>query len=338
MTQNPISRDIVVMAASLGGLKALQTIISSLPADFPASVLIVMHVGAWPSQLPSILQTGSRMRVVHARDGQAIERSTVYIAPPDRHMLVQDGNIVLSRGPKENFARPAADPLFRSVAVACGPRAIGVVLTGMLDDGAAGLKAIDACGGFTIVQDPSNCVAPEMPKAACEAVSPDIMAPIETIATAIIHATTMLAQKGINMDGRERIALETKIALTGHSAPSDLRRLGHPSSLTCPDCGGVVWRIGEDLPLRYRCHTGHAFSAMSLESKQREGAEEALWSAVRRLQERLLLTQDQLVLAEAARSPLVEELRARIVRLEAAIDTTRQFAITPEISYADNAP
>jgi two-component system chemotaxis response regulator CheB len=338
MTQNPISRDIVVMAASLGGLKALQTIVSSLPADLPASVLVVMHIGAWPSQLPSILQAESRMPVVHARDGQAIERSTVYIAPPDRHMLVLDGTIVLSRGPKENFARPAADPLFRSVAVTCGPRAIGVVLTGMLDDGAAGLKAIDACGGITIVQDPSDCVAPDMPRAACEAVSPDIIAPIENIAAAIIRATTMLTQKGVSMDGRERIALEAKIALTGHSSPSDLSRLGHPSSLTCPDCGGVVWRIGEDLPLRYRCHTGHAFSAMSLESKQREGAEEALWSAVRRLQERLLLTHDQLALAEAARSPLVEELRARMVRLEAAIGATRQFALTSEMSYADKAP
>jgi two-component system chemotaxis response regulator CheB len=125
MTQSPISRDIVVMATSLGGLKALQTIVSSLPVDFPASVLIVMHIGRWPSQLPSILQAESRMPVVHAGDGQAIEKSTVYSAPPDRHMLVHDGTIVLSKGPKENYARPAADPLFRSVAVACGPRAMG---------------------------------------------------------------------------------------------------------------------------------------------------------------------------------------------------------------------
>jgi two-component system chemotaxis response regulator CheB len=167
----------------------------------------------------------------------------------------------------------------------------------MLDDGAAGLIAIDACGGFTIVQDPSDCVAPDMPRAACEAVSPDIIAPIENIAAAIIRATTMPTRKGIDMDGRERTALETKITLTGHSTRSDLNRLGHPSSLTCPDCGGVVWRIGEDLPLQYRRHTGHAFSAMSLESKQREGAEEALWSAVRRLQERLILKQDQLAVA-----------------------------------------
>ena len=330
MTQTSNARDIVVMAASMGGLQAFKSIVSSLPADLPASVFIVMHIGAWPSQLAAILQAGSALPIAQARDGEAIVRSKVYVAPPDKHMMLLNDAVVLSSGPKENFARPAADPLFRSVAVAYGPRAIGVILTGKLDDGAAGLKAIDACGGFTIVQEPSDCAAPDMPNSALQAVSADIVAPIESIPAAIVSALTMRSRKGFDMQDRERAALEAKIALTGHSSPADLERLGHRSSVTCPECGGVMWRVGEDLPLRYRCHTGHAFSALSLESQQRIGAEEALWAAVRRLQERLLLTQDQLSLAEGARSPQAVELRARVSRLEAAVEATRQLAIHPD--------
>ncbi|WP_128593986.1 chemotaxis protein CheB [Paraburkholderia kirstenboschensis] len=313
----------------------MEKILSSLPADLPASVFVVMHIGAWPSLLPEVLQADCLLPVMHARDRQPIVETKVYVAPPDRHMLIRDGVIVLSTGPKENFARPAADPLFRSAAVEYGPRTIGVILTGKLDDGAAGLKAVDACGGFTIVQDPSSCVAPDMPTAALQAVSPDRVMPIDGIAAAIISALTDESRKGSNMDERERVALETKIALTGRSSPAELERLGHRSSLTCPDCGGVVWRIGDDLPLRYRCHTGHAFSALSLESEQRSGAENALWAAVRRLEERLLLTEEQLSLAEAARSPEVSKLRVQKDGLQAAVEVTRQLALESSISTAE---
>ena len=332
MTQTSNARDIVVVAASVGGLQALRKLLSSLPADLPASIFIVIHIGAWPSQLPEILQADCQLPVLHAQDGQPIAKATVYVAPPDRHMLMRDGAIVLSTGPKENFSRPAADPLFRSAAVEYGPRAIGVVLTGKLDDGAAGLKAVDACGGFTIVQEPSSCVAPDMPKAALQAVSPNMIVPIEGIAAAIVSGLTADSHKGFSMEGRERIALEAKIALTGNSSPGDLERLGHRTSMTCPDCGGVVWRIGNDLPLRFRCHTGHAFSALSLESQQRNGAENALWSAVRHLQESLLLIEEQISLAEAARSPEVSELIVRKDRLQAAIEATRQLALESSTS------
>ena len=266
------ARDIVVVAASLGGLQALRKILSSLPPDLPASVFIVMHIGAWPSRFPRFFRLTVRCRSRMHATASPSRRATVYVAPPDRHMLTRNGVIVLSTGPKENFTRPAADPLFRSAAVEYGPRAIGVILTGKVDDGAAGLKAVDACGGFTIVQDPSSCVAPDMPKAALQAVSPDRVVPLEDIAAAIVSALTDDSRKGVSMNERERIALETKIAMTGKSSPADLERLGHRSGLTCPDCGGVVWRIGDDLPLRYRCHTGHAFSALSLECEQRSGA------------------------------------------------------------------
>ncbi|WP_244818683.1 chemotaxis protein CheB [Caballeronia sp. Lep1P3] len=327
MDQRRNGGQVVVVAASLGGLQALQAIVSTLPADFPASMFIVMHIGTWPSQLPKLLAAESCLPVVHGSHGAVITAGTVYIAPPDRHMLLAEGSIVLSSAPKENFTRPAADPLFRSAAVNYGNRAIGVVLTGKLDDGAAGLKAIHACGGYTIIQDPSTCVAPDMPKAALKAVPPDVVAPIEDVGPAIVKALTDHSSEGVDMKERERAALELKIATTGHSSPADLERLGHRTSLTCPDCGGVIWRIGEGYPLRYRCHTGHAFSAMSLEAEQRSGAENALWSAVRRLEEKLLLAHEQLSLAETTHSVDASAFRAEIAPLEIAIETVRRLAI-----------
>ncbi|MEZ2354847.1 chemotaxis protein CheB [Caballeronia sp. RCC_10] len=327
MNKTLSGRCIVVIAASTGGLDVLRTIVSGLPADFPASIFVVMHIGTWPSRLPQILAADSRLPVVHASDGEAIAAVTVYIAPPDRHMLLGDARIVLSTAPKENFTRPAADPLFRSAAVNFGDRAIGVVLSGKLDDGAAGLKAVHACGGYTIIQDPSTCVAPEMPQAALKAVPPDVVAPIEDIGPAIVKALTGSSSRGFDMNERERAALELKIAQTGRSSPSDLARLGHRTSMTCPDCGGVLWRIGEGYPLRYRCHTGHAFSAMSLEQQQRAGAEDALWSVVRRLEEKLLLVQEQLSLAESAGSEDARAIRAEIAPLETAIEAVRRLAI-----------
>jgi two-component system, chemotaxis family, protein-glutamate methylesterase/glutaminase len=329
MQRTTIRRDIVVVAASLGGLAALKTIVAALPSDFPASIFIVMHIGTWPSQLPQLLAADSPLPVVHASDGEAIAKGTAYVAPPDRHMLLRDGIIVLSSGPKENFTRPAADPLFRSAAVNYGDRAIGVVLTGKLDDGAAGLKAIQACGGYTIVQDPSTCVAPDMPQAALKAVPPDVVAPIEDIGPAIVRALTDSSSRSFNMNERQRAALELNIAATGDSSPAQLERLGQRTSMTCPECGGIIWRIGEGYPLRYRCHTGHAFSAMSLKEQQRSGTEDALWSAVRRLQEKLLLVQDQLSLAETTDSAGAPALRAEIAPLENAIRTVRRLAKEP---------
>ena len=337
MEKQSNARNMVVVAASLGGLQALKTIVSGLPADLPASIFIVMHIGTWPSQLPKLLGAESRLPVLHASDGEAIAAGTVYVAPPDRHMLLGDDRIVLSTAPKENFTRPAADPLFRSAAVNYGRHAIGVVLTGKLDDGAAGLKAIHACGGYTIIQDPSTCVAPDMPKAALKAVPPDVVAPIEDIGPAIVRALTDYSCKGFDMNERERAELELKIAATGHSSPSDLERLGHRTSMTCPDCGGVIWRIGEGYPLRYRCHTGHAFSAMSLEEQQRSGAENALWSAVRRLEEKLLLAHEQLALAEATHSTEAPALCAEIAPLETAIEAVRRLAIDSATSVPNQS-
>lgn len=280
-------RHIVVIGTSLGGFAALRTILSAFPEDLHATVLVVMHIGTQRSLLPELLAPHCRLPVKHAEDNEPLTRSVVYIAPPDRHLMVFEGRVRLSTGPKENFARPAVDPLFRSVAVEFGERVIGIVLTGDLDDGAAGIAAVKACGGWVAVQDPSDCVAPSMPSNALRAATADVIAPLDRLGDVIVDAVRQKPStaRQIVMD-KTPIELETRIALTGHSSPEDLDTLGERSTLTCPDCGGVIWRVGEAEPLRYRCHTGHAFSNASLNAAQERSVEEALWISVRRLQER----------------------------------------------------
>jgi hypothetical protein len=157
---------LVVIGASAGGVGALRQLASALPADLPASVLIVLHVGAHESILPQLIAADCALPVSHAVDGEALRAGTIRIAPPDRHLMVADGRLRLTRGPKENFARPAIDPLFRSAALDFGPKVIGVILTGMLDDGTAGLQAVKAGGGIAIVQDPADAHEPSMPASA----------------------------------------------------------------------------------------------------------------------------------------------------------------------------
>jgi len=312
------NRDIIVVATSTGGFDALKTLLSAWPADLPASVFVAMHVGARSSILPQLLQKSCALRIQHAEDEQEFQNSVVYIAPPDRHLIIQDGKTLLTTGPKENFSRPAADPLFRSAAINYGARVIGIILTGHLDDGAAGLAAIDACGGFVAVQDPADSAAPGMPNNALRAVRADVVATVAELASVIIESFNHpAAAKPYGSLNLQRVAaIETQIALTGNSNVDTIESIGTRSPLTCPDCGGVVWRIGENVPLRYRCHTGHAFSALSLEEVQRQQTENALWAVVRGLQERLSLVKQQATnIADASDQ---DELNARTKRLAAA--------------------
>ncbi|MDR5755295.1 chemotaxis protein CheB, partial [Caballeronia sp. LZ024] len=272
---------------------------SAFPQGLHATVLVVMHVGNQRSLLPELLAPHCRLLVKHAEDDEPLAPSVVYIAPPDRHLMVFEGRVRLSTGPKENFTRPAIDPLFRSVAVEAGERVVGVVLTGDLDDGAAGIAAIKACGGWVAVQDPSTCVAPSMPSSALRATEADVVAPLDQLGDAIVNAINEKPSPvRQNVMDRTSIELETRIALTGHASPEDLDTLGERSTLTCPNCGGVIWRVGEAEPLRYRCHTGHAFSNASLNAAHERSVEEALWISVRRLQERAALALERAHVAQ----------------------------------------
>ena len=291
------SHRVVVIGASSGGVAALLQICAALPRFFPAPVCIVQHIGSLPSMLPELLRHHGPNHAMHAEDGQRLTAGTLHVAPPDHHMLLEGDTLHLTRGPKENHARPAIDPLFRSAALAHGPRVVGVILTGQLDDGTAGLKAVHTCGGVTIVQDPDSAAEPQMPRSALRNVPVDHCVPLEAIAPLLVDLAAIPAPPaGAGIPE----ALQREVAINrGEPVMENLEVIATPASLACPDCGGALWEVKDPKPLRYRCHTGHAFTALSLANAQKETAEQALWSSVRALQEREMLLRRMASIAEA---------------------------------------
>ena len=281
---------VVTVGASAGGVAALLTLCAALPAELAAPILVVLHIGANPSVLPMLLSTHGNNRAVHARDGQVLEKGTIYVAPPDHHMLVEDGALRLTRGPKEHHTRPAIDPLFRSAARAYGSRTIGVVLSGRLDDGTAGLRAIKDCGGVALVQDPDEAEHPSMPQSALRAIAVDGCLPLMALADELRRRVESLAPVAPPVpDALKRLTHELAVFKGEGDAMENLDAIAKPSSFACPDCDGVLWEINDTDPPRYRCHTGHAFSLRSLEHTQAAATEDAVWGAVRALQQRELM-------------------------------------------------
>ena len=298
-------RPLVVVGASAGGVAALLRLSATLPTGFPAPVLIVLHIGANTSVLPSLLVAHGNNPAVHAEDGQRLDNGTLYVAPPDYHMLVEGETIRLSRGPKEHHTRPAIDPLFRSAALAAGPAAIGVVLTGRLDDGTAGLQAIKACGGVAIVQDPADAEFPGMPASVLQAVGVDHCVPLAELASTLVGLVKQpMAAEAPPPPARERLEVEMEVFRGEGRAMERLNEIGKPSMFACPDCDGVLWEMDDSTPPRYRCHTGHAFSLRSLEETQNGKTEDALWGAIRSLEQREGLLR---ALARYSRSSGAEE-------------------------------
>lgn len=282
-------RDTVVIGASAGGIQALRTLVAELPSSFRATVLIVLHIGAHKSTLASILRASGRVPVHDPRDGDEARAGHVYVAPPDRHMLLEYDRIRLSRGPREHHTRPAIDPLFRSAALTRGPRVIGALLTGRLDDGVAGLQAIKECGGVVLVQDPATAEEPGMPASALRQVAVDRVAPIGAIAGLLVDWTSQPMVVSSALRVPVHLTREHAIAMGEGPLPQELDALGSTSHYACPDCGGTLWQIEAAGPLRFRCHTGHAFSMQTLLAAQAEGTETALWTAIRALQEKAMM-------------------------------------------------
>lgn len=326
-------RDIVAIASSTGGLEVLRTLVAGLPAELPAAVLLVHHIGAYRSQLPEILAMGARLPVRHGVDGEPVVAGTVYVAPPDKHLMVRENRIHLSRGPKENFTRPAADPLFRSVAIEYGHRAVGVVLTGELDDGAAGLAAIKSCGGYALVQDPHDATAPSMPSSAIEATAVDAVVPSQIMAEMIVTALTAeIAMGEPKMAKPNGIEWENEMAATGMVDQQQLDAMGHRSMLTCPECGGTLWRL-DGRPIRFRCHTGHAYTEKALQDHQETELEQCLWSTIRRLHERMAMARERLATAEKAgdapRSEAERQFIGQCEALEAGLQRFIEGTVLP---------
>lgn len=326
-------RDIIAIGGSLGALDALKTLCAGLPADLPAAGFAVVHVGAEGRDLlAGILDRCSGLPVSTATDGEPVEMGRMYMAPADRHLLVIDDVMRLGRGPRENLARPAVDPLLRSVGASYGARAIGVVLTGDLNDGAAGLADLKRCGGVTVVQNPSDAVATSMPLGALQAGDVDYRASAADLGPLLAH---LVGQEVTRSPAVPRsVELEIDIALGRPCLTSTIAALADPAPLTCPACSGVLSQVREGSPLRYRCQVGHAYTAEALAHEQQGGLDEAIRVALRIIEERAVLTERMAADARRAlRARSAEAFDAKAREFRGYADLLRRAAL-----QGDDAP
>jgi two-component system chemotaxis response regulator CheB len=284
-------RDIVVIGASAGGVESLTRIVQDLPSNLPAAVFVVLHVPSnGTSALPTILGRAGPLPAEHPNDRQVIERGQIYVAPPDHHLLVHRGYLRLTRGPRENRHRPAVDPLFRSAARAYGARVIGVVLSGSLDDGTAGLLAVKARQGLAIAQDPDEALFAGMPLSAVRNVPLDHVVLLSEMGALISRLVHEVVDEGGSPVPDE---MDQEIAYAEFDIEAIEREgvTAIPSTFGCPECGGTLWELREGELVRFRCRIGHAFSTESLLAEQSDALEDALWAALRGLEEKASLLQ-----------------------------------------------
>lgn len=277
-------RDIVVVGGSAGSIEVLADFVGGLPPDFPGSIFVVVHFpGSVRSTLPHILNRSGALPAHHPRDGESIEPGRIYVAPPDSHLHVSDGHVRLTRGPKENGHRPALDPLFRTAALSYGPRVVGVVLSGNLNDGTAGLLRIKQRGGLAMVQDPETALYQGMPRSAIEHVAVDHVLPVQEISALVAQLASRPAE---SLEVRGMSEEPTSDANADEVAMSDRQRQpGLPSTMSCPECHGVLWEVNDEELVQFRCRVGHAYSAEALLVHQSEQLEAALWTGLRALEE-----------------------------------------------------
>jgi two-component system chemotaxis response regulator CheB len=283
-------RDILVIGASAGGLEALTALVGGLPAGLPAAVFIVQHVSPnHPSLLPDLLSRAGPLLASHAVDGEAILPGRIYVAPPGQHLLLTQDHVSLTSGPKENRARPAVDVLFRSAAQVFGPRVVGVVLTGHLDDGTAGLWAVKDRGGLAVVQDPQEASAPSMPLTALKHVVVDHILTLAQMGVTLARLLgETLSPEGATPVPKD-LELETRIAQEGNALALGVMGLGSLTPYTCPECNGVLVQLKDGGIIRFRCHTGHAYSIHSLLAEVTEAVEGTLYGGMRGIEEGVLI-------------------------------------------------
>lgn len=276
--------DIIVIGASAGGIEAILQITRGLDARLKAAVFVVVHIAPDSSGLlPNILNRSSSLRAHQASDREAIRTGQIYVAPPDRHMILEDDVVRVTNGPKHNRHRPSIDLLFRTAARTYGERVIGVILTGFLDDGSSGLLAIKNAGGVAIVQNPDDAEVASMPRSALQTVQPDYCVPLTEIAGLLNKLTEgkiepMVAKHVTNGHPAKPVA-----AMAEKKKPA--------SGFTCPDCGGAIWEIEENGEVRYECRIGHAYSPDGFSEASDENLERSLWAALRALEESAALEQ-----------------------------------------------
>jgi len=341
-------RSVIVIGASAGGTQPLTELAAQTPADIPAAMLVVVHIPPYhQSLLPEILSNAGPLPVSLGVHGQTLREGHIYVAPADRHMQVQDGHIVLNRAPRENHTRPAIDPLFRSAARAYGSNVAGVILSGTQGDGTVGLMAIKSRGGLTLVQDPEELVYSAMPRRAIQYVDVDHVSPVADMAPILYEFAssrppiTPRANKPARDEDSDARLIHNDLArqVTGEQS-------GTVSAYVCPECGGPLWQLDEGGALRFRCHVGHSYSPELLLVDKSEELETALWSAVRTLIERAMLTrqlaqrlrqigqvQESIALEEQAQ---VEDEHVAMIRDVILNTTTNPGSATDALAEADD--
>jgi two-component system chemotaxis response regulator CheB len=322
------ARKIVVIGASAGGLEAVDRLVAALPTDLPAAIFVVQHMAPQNSGEP-LLRRLSRHKAFQpklARNGDRFKAGRIYIAPPDNHLLVKKSTMLVTKGARENRYRPAIDPLFRSAAVSHGARVIGVVLTGMLDDGTAGLIAIKKCGGATVVQDPRDAAYSGMPLSALDNADVDFCVPLAEMGPLL---TSLVSRRpGRNKAVPSDVRTEAVIAERVLSDVAQVNGLGDQVPYNCPGCGGVLWEMDAAGQKRYRCHTGHSYTGATLLASQSEKIEEILWICLRMFEERKNLL---VSMTKAARSEgLRRSTRQRTKETQNYIDRIRGMLLEPD--------
>ena len=283
------NRDILAIGASAGGVEALTQVVGGFHREFPASILVTLHLpSTLQSSLDELLTRAGPLPAEFARYGELLRKGRIYVAPPDRHLLVDGSRTLLGTGPRENNSRPAIDPMLRSTALCCCHRTIGVVLTGALGDGASGLWTVNQCGGITVVQDPRGAAFPEMPQLALELAKPDHVVDLEHMAGLLESLVHQPAGESGGLSAGVRFEVELARGRGGASM-AQMDALGRRSVLSCPDCHGVMWEIDEGELTRYRCHVGHTYAADLMSLALDEDLRHALGSAQRALEERAAL-------------------------------------------------
>lgn len=273
---------LLVVGASAGGLHVLQQLVSALPSDLALPIAVVQHIGTYISALPHILRRSTSLKVLYPNDGDELQNGTVFIAPPDRHLLIVDGRVELSHGPRENWSRPSIDPLFRSAAESYGKHCVGLILSGTLNDGTAGLYEIKRRGGLAIVQDPGEAQFNSMPRSAIDNVDVDWVLPLKDIPPLLVR---LAAEEGAREPGSDKPEEQPM------SHEQD--RLTHPVAYTCPECGGAMFAEELGKLTRFQCHVGHAMTDQVLAVAQQEKVENAIDTALRAMNERTAFCGDR---------------------------------------------
>jgi two-component system chemotaxis response regulator CheB len=286
------TRDIIVVGASAGGVEALTALVRQLPKDFAGSIFVVLHIPPYSeSRLPEILSKAGPLEAIHPKDGQDIEPGMIYVAPSDHHMLIEKNKVIIKKGPKENRFRPSIDALFRSAAYSYGNRVIGIVLSGMLDDGTSGLWSIKRMGGMAIVQNPKDALQSQMPENVLEYVEADYTLNAADMGPFLAGMVIKPApeKNKLSKEELDLLKMEIVIATKDDAFNMGIMDMGVLTPFTCPECHGALVRLEEGNLIRFRCHTGHAYTASSLLAEVTETVESMLWQSMRGMEEMVMM-------------------------------------------------